>query len=255
MISEFDVSLLGPELFSAFWRDGVVIVRDVFTRPQIETLWAAVEDGGKRSEMVTQTPYGEGHLYVDRFLCATNRACRNAVSNPTLRRLASDLLELADELPIIFYDSMIVKHARYLKTTPWHRDIDALGIFDAKILSIWISFDDVDEINGALRFLTGSQRWDVKMPVRGFSGDDPLDGAISAFDAAAVPAGGVVIFDSRAVHGAFGNTSHKMRRALALRIVGQNARILRGKDLGRAPPSLRLNDGQRIGDNPGFPVL
>lgn len=122
-------------------------------------------------------------------------------------------------------DHVILKPARPPSakaegTTPWHQD-EAFGDpgLDYHEISFWLALQDVDEINGCMRFVPGSHRRGV-MP-HAHPGGDPGVHAVdcsAAVDEAEVvscplPAGGCTLHTTTTIHGAGPNLSAAPRWA------------------------------------------
>ena len=119
------------------------------------------------------------------------------------------------------FDHAIVKPPRDGCATPWHQDIAFHPPEDRhRNLTIWMALQDVDERNGCLRYLPGSHRGRLYSH-RPIGGDARLHGLeaidVTAADpvAAPLPAGGVVVHDSRTLHGAGPNLSEAPRWSYA----------------------------------------
>jgi ectoine hydroxylase-related dioxygenase (phytanoyl-CoA dioxygenase family) len=107
----------------------------------------------------------------------------------------------------------------------WHTDRQYWqSCTSAEMLTAWVGFHDVDEVNGAVSFLPGSHRWDIS-GLDFFSQDaDALNASIVAqgFDPAPVTPrmrrGQVSFHHCRTVHGSSANRSTTPRRSLAIHL-------------------------------------
>ncbi len=58
----------------------------------------------------------------------------------------------------LWHDQALVKQPGDSKPTPWHQDLPYWPMNEPGALSLWMALDDVDERNGAMSFIPGSQR-------------------------------------------------------------------------------------------------
>jgi ectoine hydroxylase-related dioxygenase (phytanoyl-CoA dioxygenase family) len=121
------------------------------------------------------------------------------------------------------FDHIIMKPAFDGAATPWHQD-EAFRdpAFDYDEVSIWMPLQDVDQRNGCMTFIPGSNRGEV-LPhhspnddvrihaVECYAGFDPRDAV-----ACPVRAGGCTVHTGRTVHGAGANHSDAPRYAYVL---------------------------------------
>jgi hypothetical protein len=121
------------------------------------------------------------------------------------------------------FDHIIKKPALDGAVTPWHQD-EAFRdpAFDYAEVSIWMPLQYVDERNGCMEFVPGTNRGEV-LPHRSpnddvrihaiecYAGFDPRDAV-----ACPLPAGGCTVHTGRTVHGAGANHSSEPRYAYVL---------------------------------------
>jgi ectoine hydroxylase-related dioxygenase (phytanoyl-CoA dioxygenase family) len=107
--------------------------------------------------------------------------------------------------------------------TPWHQD-EAFGdpALDYHEVSFWLALQDVNEINGCMKFVPGSHREGVVHHAH--PGGDPRVHAVdcvASFDHARIvscpiPAGGCTLHSTTTIHGAGPNLSNEPRWAYVL---------------------------------------
>lgn len=147
------------------------------------------------------------------------------------RRLACQLLGIAEDELHGFFTHLIYKPPRSRRDTPWHQDeaywhdVDTL----AHSLSVWIPLDPVVAESGCMQFLPGSHASDVRRHRR-LPGLPPLivcDEA-TALEGAAVACplapGGATFHHCRTLHTTAANTSVTPRRAWSLAFHAKPAR-------------------------------
>jgi hypothetical protein len=119
----------------------------------------------------------------------------------------------------------------------WHTDRQYWQSCSSdEMLTAWVGFHDVDEVNGAVSFLPGSHRWDVS-GLDFFSQDlDSLNASIAAqgFDPTPVTPrmrrGQVSFHHCRTVHGSSANRSTAPRRSIAIHLQPADNRWRPGAD-------------------------
>ena len=109
----------------------------------------------------------------------------------------------------------------------WHADHAYWGTCSSnRLLTAWIPFDDVDEVNGTLAVLDGSHRWRDTEHVRSFN-DADLDAVERRFERDGRPVvrvpfrmrkGQVSFHNGWTLHASYPNTSAKVRLALAVHL-------------------------------------
>lgn len=133
-------------------------------------------------------------------------------------------------------DHALVKPARVGPITPWHQD-EAFRDpeFEVDEISIWLALRPTTIENGCMRFLPGSQTWDV-LPHRRLGGNPRVHALECTGDfnpdesvACALPAGGVTVHTSRTLHGAGPNLSAQDRHGYVLNFetIPRKARVPR----------------------------
>lgn len=122
------------------------------------------------------------------------------------------------------FDHSILKPAGSAAATPWHQDEahHADQHFRHPQVSIWVPLQDVNEVNGCMRYVPGSHRGGLlpHRPAGGNPGIHALE-CISGFDEAdavscPVPAGWAVLHEGRTLHGALPNHGDAERLAYVM---------------------------------------
>jgi len=138
------------------------------------------------------------------------------------RRLAAQLMDL-DERLLEGWGHMIYKPARIGEPLPWHQDEaywDPTLVYRA--LGCWMPLDDATPENGAMKFIPGSHKSEVRQ--HHHLNDDPTTPAlyvdVTPEDEARavtlpVAAGGAIFHHSRTLHASGPNRSARERRAYA----------------------------------------
>lgn len=160
-----------------------------------------------------------------------------------------------------WHDQVFWKPGHHQGLVPWHQDYSYWTRTGPPAhITLFLCLDDMDEDNGCLRYVPGSQRWGLLPPVSFGGAMDQLHTSLSPDQRASfrdVPvrlgAGQASIHHSHTVHGSFGNRTDRPRRGIALNYMASDVRVLDG-----TAPLLRGTPVQREGsvvDGPHFPLV
>lgn len=154
-----------------------------------------------------------------------------ALHNPALYLVE----ELIGPDIVLWNTHLFLKPAGDGKEVPWHQDGEYWPIRPLATCSLWIALDEIDEENGALRYVPGSHTGEV------FShhtdNDDRLclsqvldDGQVSLENAPCVKLkpGEFSLHDVFLVHGSAANTSGRRRSGFAIRYMPASSLFDRG---------------------------
>lgn len=122
----------------------------------------------------------------------------------------------------LIFEHAMLKPARTGGETAWHQDSAFYARYtNYRAVTIWMPLQPVDERNGCMQFIPGSQEGPVKGHRR--IGDNPRAHGLEALDvdrsaaiACPLPAGGATIHADCTLHHAGPNSSDEPRRAYAL---------------------------------------
>ncbi|GAA1578330.1 hypothetical protein GCM10009804_38570 [Kribbella hippodromi] len=125
----------------------------------------------------------------------------------------------------LWHDQLLWKPPGGVAQVGWHTDRQYWQSCSSEdMLTAWVGFHDVDEVNGAVAFLPGSHRWDIT-GLDFFSQDSAaLEASIVAqgFDPTPVvprmKRGQVSFHNCRTVHGSSPNLSSAPRRSIAIHL-------------------------------------
>jgi hypothetical protein len=135
------------------------------------------------------------------------------------RHLAARLLDVDDDA-LEMWTHLIFKAPHSRAVTPWHQDEAYWDVhLTYRSVAAWLPLDDVDETNGCLWYLPGSQSGEV-LRHRHLGGNPDvhvleIDEDADTTDARPVPlrAGGLVLHHPRTLHFAGTNATDHIRRA------------------------------------------
>ncbi|MBI5104994.1 MAG: phytanoyl-CoA dioxygenase family protein [Solirubrobacterales bacterium] len=255
------------ELAAAFRRDGVVVLRDVLTGEQVQTLAAGVErnlaDLGPLGMNATQP--GQPGAFVEDFRnWGRIPEYEQAIAGSALPAIAGALM--GSTTVRLFHDHLLVKEAGTLDRSPWHQDQPYYCIDGSQTISFWIPLDPVARPS-TLEFVAGSHEGTWYMPRSFVKGTamvfdegaleevPDIDADRGAWDIKgwALEPGDAVAFNMLTLHGAAGSPTR--RRAFSLRLVGDDVRWA-PRPHRTSPPydEVDLEAGAPL-DHPSFPVL
>ncbi len=134
----------------------------------------------------------------------------------------------------LYEDSVLVKDARSSVPTRWHTDDGYFHVEGEQLATVWLALDPAPGSAGALRFVRGSHRAEVRYRPTLFVTDDPIPGTdgelppsidddgpdVIGWD---LDAGDLTIHHARTLHAAGGNGSDTARRALSIRYCGERS--------------------------------
>jgi phytanoyl-CoA hydroxylase len=119
----------------------------------------------------------------------------------------------------------------------WHQDGSFWPLKPMDVISLWLSFDEVNPENGCMRVVPGTQAMDLQalMPrmemknVLNASMDEGLVDESQALDVILAP-GDVSIHHPNVIHGSNPNTSARWRRGLTIRYIPTSTTIITKDD-------------------------
>lgn len=256
-----------PQMRETFARDGVVLVKGLFSPDWVDVLRAGVEANmaaPSPQQMATLKPGEQGRFFDD--YCNWDRIpeLRAAIFDSGVADAAAALMG-CDRVQL-FHDHVLVKEPGTIKPTPWHSDGPYYFVEGRHTVSFWVPLDPVTD--ATLRCVPGSHLWpkDV-IPTRWmaetnfYPGDhdyipvpDPEAEGMPIAEWPMEP-GDAVAFHYRTLHGTRGNTTPNRRRAFSLRLVGEDARYVARPGPTSPPfPGHGMVPGQRLRED-WFPVL
>ena len=146
---------LTQEQIDAYRRDGVICIRNLYSREWVERLAAAIERLSSQSSPIfgKTDPAQDFHGIYSWF---TDDTIRDFI----LKGPSAWIMQQAFGSSKVnyFYDQEFIKRKRSPHPTPWHQDFTFWPIEGDQIGSLWTSVDAVDEKSSALEFVKGSHK-------------------------------------------------------------------------------------------------
>lgn len=180
------------------------------------------------------------------------------VTHPRITEIARRLAQVSGIR--LFHDHALWKMPEDSKPTPWHQDFSywPMDTDGAKTLSIWIALDDVDEHNGCMMFVPGSQKVgkltgiDLINPVdiNQYVEDEDIKNTKPVI--CRMKAGSATFHTGLTFHYAHPNMSTKPRRALAIIYMPADTPYNGANHV--MTDGLGLEKGQTL-SGPYFPIL
>ncbi|MEN9874451.1 MAG: hypothetical protein RL186_1348 [Pseudomonadota bacterium] len=172
-----------------------------------------------------------GQFLYDVAAWKTSLEVRQVAMDSALPELIADLL---DARYLNFWeDTTFVKTPGTRQKTAFHQDLAYFQISGDQCVIVWIPLDPADKTNGTLEYVRGSHLWGETYAPNVFISQTPLgkspekrcpdiEGNRESYDIVSfdVEPGDVIVHHVRTIHGAGGNMSNRMRRAMSFRYCG-----------------------------------
>jgi len=217
--------LITEEQVRFYQENGYVQLHDVLTPAELEGARAAITAAMDR-------PLDQGHdmsgrnadydkVFVQKInLWQIDEGIRRYTFNPTLAEIARALTRATHVR--LWHDQALFKKPGDSKASPWHQDWPYWPMRETGALSCWMALDDVDEANGCMAFVPGSQWFGALEPIRldnpqdlfGLVPADARDGADLRGLFQPMKAGSCTFHNGLTFHYAGPNTTERPRRAM-----------------------------------------
>jgi len=265
-------ALVSDETVAAFQRNGVVVLRQAFSRDWLDRLARGIErnlaDPGPMAIHYTEEG-AAGRFFGDYCNWKRIMPYRYFVTTSPAAAIAARLME-SDEAQF-FHEHVLVKEPGTEEPTPWHHDLPYYCVDGNQTLSLWIPLDPVPE-SVCPQFVAGSHAWGRLFYPRMFKdGEDydyngaeyepvpDIDGDRDSYEILswALEPGDTLAFNFKTVHNGPPNPGPGRRRGFATRWLGDDVRYCERP--GRCSPpfpelGIDLKPGARMRED-WFPVL
>lgn len=249
----YDFESLGREV----WERGKALDAGAATRLDLTSLKDNVASDPLARPLRDKTN-GEGLFLYDVAGWKKHKGIRDVALDSALPEIAFNLMETG--YVNFWEDTTFVKAPGTQQRTAFHQDLAYFQIDGDDCIIIWIPLDPADLGNGVVEYVRGSHKWaDTFAPnvfvsqttTRGSPGPrlPDIEADRDAYDIVSfdVMPGDVIVHHVRTVHGAGGNPSDRMRRAISFRYCGSEVRYF---DRPGAVPQVAtghcLTDGDRL---------
>lgn len=225
---------LTDDEIEAFWRDGVICVRQLYSPKWVALLTTALDEIVAAPSLSMGMAKREGKFHQEAFAWFTNDRIRDFVLFGPSAHIAQQAFR--SRKINFYYDQIFVKEEMSPDPTPWHHDFTFWPLQGDQIASLWTSMDTVDAESSSLEFVAGSHRWPQRFRAIAADGTDLTTGAqmdelpdmdvdrdkfnILSWE---VQPGDALLFHALTLHGAKGNrSSTTKRRAITTRWCGDD---------------------------------
>ena len=207
------------EQIELFEQKGFIVINDVLPDDELDRYGAAVDAALANRTRWDKRKLEDRSRYEQSFRQCINRwedapAVRPLTFHPRIGEAAATLLR-ADAVRI-WHDQALYKEAGGRETSP-HFDHDYWAIEEPRTITAWIPFDGSTEATGAMGYVPGSHKFEIKTFANIFTADgfdlengDEARGVTPEF--VEVPRGSVAFHHGRTIHLAHPNQSDHTRR-------------------------------------------
>jgi len=264
------VSKITNREIKAFERDGVVLIRNIFSTVLLDKISTAVEEIMKNPSEFSREYVKDrnGRFFTDHHMSRRHKVFHDFVMKSPASEAAAALLK-SDKLNLVD-EHLLVKEPGTDTPTYWHHDLPYYEISWHDFASFWIPMDPVTKETGAMKFAKGSHLWGkTYKPImigngKAAEGAADFDGPVPDIDATPqqynvqhyeMDRGDALFFHSATLHAAEPNLSAGVRRrALSLRYGGSRATWKPRAYTPSRPDDPKLSPGSPL-DGPDYPVI
>lgn len=229
-------AVLSDDQIEQFDRDGVIIVRGLFSSDEVATIERGIErvlaEPGPMFKVASQAD--DPGRFVEDF-CRWQEIEEIEEIARTSRAADAARQLMGGGSVRLFHDHVLVKEPGTRQETPWHQDQPYYNVDGLRNVSMWAPVDPVAS-ESTLEFLAGSHKMGWLMPrtfmdnqakwfPEGSMSEIPaIEADRSAFDIRgwAMQPGDAVFFHMLTIHHAYGVPGANRRRAFSLRFLGDD---------------------------------
>jgi len=275
------------EEIAAFWRDGVVCLRDILPVDVVMSMaepidrMLAADEAADLTAMADALESGAGATrLVDEDVAASGVARGTFRGGTDHWCVRPEFAEFATASPVptvvaallrsenvwLYEDSVLVKEPGTQERTGFHQDMAYFHLDGENVCTTWIPLDEVDDSTGAVVYVVGSHLDHTEYRPNMFVSDMQLPGTVgeavpdySTIDDAPIVSfetkpGDLVVHHARTIHGAGANSSAtRRRRAISIRYAGDDVVFRRRVGAPEKPHHAELRDGDGLSP-PAFPL-
>jgi len=260
-----------------FQRDGVVVLRNIFSKEWIEKIVEGIrktkESPSKFSYTFKEKGEDDGQFFMDYCNWERIPEIKELVYDSPAPHLAKTLM--GSQEAVFYHEHVLVKDKGTSKQTVWHHDQPYYPCDGDLNCTMWIPVDPVP-LESSIRFAKGSHRWgkwfyprnfqtweDYEVSYKDVNGrvyesvPDDMDSNpsydVETYD---FQPGDVCFFHMKTLHAAHGNLRKQDRRVISLRWIAEDATFVK-RPWDESPP-LESHPGLEFGQRllgQHFPVI
>ncbi|MDE0309188.1 MAG: phytanoyl-CoA dioxygenase family protein [Acidiferrobacterales bacterium] len=249
-----------PDTYSAYHRDGAVLLKSVIGEPWISDLRVCADQSLSRAD----------NYFHRQRVWETADTCRDYCLDSVAPAIAAAFMDSSKVN--LLYDQVFAKSAGD-PATPWHNDLPYWPVRNGRAITVWLALDRIGFNAGPLEFIAGSHLWEKWYQPFTVKKDGSQDDFYKATETQFEPLpdfeaeranynviswemepGDVILFDGMTVHGAKANTSTGMRRGYAVRYTGDGMTYHSDKEVNQIIVNPHLEDGQLL-DSEQYPAV
>ena len=231
------LSSISDSDIEAFWRDGAIPLRGIFSEEWLKLLALGIE-----KTVANPTPYGRvqskhddpGWFFTDYYMWRYYSEFEKVAKEGPGGAIAAKIL--GSETINYFYEGLFLKEPGTVRASDWHQDQPYYNVDGQKLCVLWIPLDPVAK-DISLRVVRGSHLAGKWYQPTFFAQERTLLGAEALFEPTPnvdsnpddfeilsweLDVGDIVVFHPLCLHGARGNPSQYRRRALQTVFLGDD---------------------------------
>jgi ectoine hydroxylase-related dioxygenase (phytanoyl-CoA dioxygenase family) len=232
---------LTSEQVAQFDEHGYVVLPDLIAPDAVAAATAELDRFEAEVDAFLQTRK-DGRLSVAETGALTV-APHGVARAPELRALSADsaIVDLCADLVgpdvRLYWDQAVYKKTEKPRRVPWHQDNGYVYVEPQAYLTVWLALTDATVDNGCPWIAPGRHRLGTLAHhyVEPLGWECLVDGEADDAVAAAVPAGGAVVFSSLTPHLTGPNVTDAVRKAYILQYCPSDAVVLQGDPASGAP--------------------
>lgn len=209
-----------PKQHQEFEEQGYTLLKEVFTRAEMDELAKYIEEFVERHERRLREQGGTegisraGEIAFTAFLAEQDENIREFVTRPEFVSIATQFLGPDVDL---YWNQSVFKGPEGKKEFPWHQDDGYTPVEPSPYLTLWLAVNDATEENGCISVLPGSHK-------RGLVPHHPSPIGLVCYDSdvpdqgvrVPVPAGSIAAFSSLTFHKSGPNHTEGWRKAYVI---------------------------------------
>ncbi|MGV7002165.1 phytanoyl-CoA dioxygenase family protein [Priestia megaterium] len=207
--------MLSEDELIFFQNNGFLVIENFFSEEEMECMTSAVSEViAKKEHEQKKKGFYSGILNQHINTWKYNNIFKGVSLNSKIPQIAKMLLQT--ENIRLLQDHILIKPGKDSKATPWHQDFSYFPINETSALTAWIPFHSVNENNGCLSYMPGTNNLGKLEKIHMYNHKSPLDEVNSQPFIASLNVGSIVFHHSLTLHYAYPNITDMERMAYAI---------------------------------------